>query len=107
MQEDLDSLAKTANQAIYTYMQGPSEFTITGTLKTYDATPLLRHIKVPTLYTVGEYDEADPATVKRFATEGGSVLLKPEHPTMKPIVVDPQRAEFRILGKVIGLIREM
>ena len=47
------------------------------------------------------------ATVKRFATEGGSVLLKPEHPTMKPIVVDPQRAEFRILGKVIGLIREM
>jgi repressor LexA len=47
------------------------------------------------------------ATVKRFATEGGTVLLKPEHPTMKPIVVDPQRAEFRILGKVIGLIREM
>jgi len=26
---------------------------------------------------------------------------------MKPIVVDPQRADFRILGKVIGLIREM
>jgi len=47
------------------------------------------------------------ATVKRFATESGTVLLKPEHPTMKPIVVDPQRAEFRILGKVIGLIREM
>ena len=47
------------------------------------------------------------ATVKRFATEGGTVLLKPEHPTMKPIVVDPQRSEFRILGKVIGLIREM
>jgi len=47
------------------------------------------------------------ATVKRFATEGGAIVLKPEHPTMKPIVVDPQRAEFRILGKVIGLIREM
>ena len=47
------------------------------------------------------------ATVKRFATEGGAVVLKLEHPTMKPIVVDPQRADFRILGKVIGLIREM
>lgn len=47
------------------------------------------------------------ATVKRFATEGGAVVLKPEHPTMKPIVVDPQRSDFRILGKVIGLIREM
>jgi len=47
------------------------------------------------------------ATIKRFATEGGAIVLKPEHPTMKAIVVDPQRAEFRILGKVIGLIREM
>jgi repressor LexA len=49
----------------------------------------------------------DEATVKRFAIEGGTVVLKPEHPTMKPILVDPQRSEFRILGKVIGLIREM
>ena len=47
------------------------------------------------------------ATVKRFAMEGGMVVLKPEHPTMKPIVVDPQRADFRILGKVVGLIRDM
>jgi repressor LexA len=47
------------------------------------------------------------ATVKRFGIEGAAVVLKPEHPTMKPIVVDPQRADFRILGKVIGLIREM
>jgi repressor LexA len=47
------------------------------------------------------------ATVKRFAMEGGVVVLKPEHPTMKPIVVDPHRTDFRILGKVVGLIREM
>ena len=47
------------------------------------------------------------ATVKRFTIEGGAVVLKPEHPTMKPIVVDQQRTDFRILGKVIGLIREM
>jgi len=49
----------------------------------------------------------DEATVKRFAVEGGAIVLKPEHPTMKPIVVDPQKAEFRILGKVVGLVREM
>lgn len=49
----------------------------------------------------------DEATVKRFAVEGGTIVLKPEHPTMKPIVVDPQKAEFRILGKVVGLIREL
>jgi repressor LexA len=47
------------------------------------------------------------ATVKRFATEGGMVVLKPEHPTMEPIVVDPRRADFRILGKVVGLFRDI
>ena len=36
------------------------------------------------------------ATVKRFARDGGSVVLKPEHPTMKPIVVGPERAEFTL-----------
>jgi proline iminopeptidase len=64
---ELDSLMSTVNEGIYNYMQGPSEFTITGTLKTYDATPFLKSVKVPVLFTVGEFDEADPATVKRQA----------------------------------------
>jgi len=64
---DLDSLAARINEGIYTYMWGPSEFTITGTLKTYDATPYLRDVKVPVLFTVGEFDESDPPTVKRLA----------------------------------------
>jgi repressor LexA len=45
------------------------------------------------------------ATVKRFVRDGDRVLLKPEHPTMAPIVVDGRRSEFRILGKVVGLLR--
>ena len=45
------------------------------------------------------------ATVKRFVRDGDRVVLKPEHPTMAPIVVDGRRSEFRILGKVIGLLR--
>jgi repressor LexA len=45
------------------------------------------------------------ATVKRFSREGKTVVLHPEHPTMKPIVVEPGRGDFRILGKVIGLVR--
>jgi len=64
---ELDSLMSTVNEGIYNYMQGPSEFTITGTLKTYDATPFLKSVKVPVLFTVGEFDEADPPTVKRQA----------------------------------------
>lgn len=47
----------------------------------------------------------DEATVKRFARDGERVILKPEHPTMKPIVVEPGRADVRILGKVLGVMR--
>ena len=43
-------------------------------------------------------------TVKRYLREGSRVVLKPENPAMTPIVVDPKR-DFRILGKVIGLLR--
>jgi proline iminopeptidase len=79
VQVDLDSLMSTVNEAIYNYMQGPSEFTITGTLKQYDGTPLLKDVTVPTLYTVGEFDEADPPTIKRFAsmTPGAKVIVLP------------------------------
>jgi proline iminopeptidase len=79
VEADLDSTMKTMNEAIYGYMQGPSEFTITGTLKKYDVTSELKTIKVPTLYTVGEFDEADVPTIKRFAamTPGAKVEVIP------------------------------
>jgi proline iminopeptidase len=67
VEADLDSTMATVNEAIYNYMQGPSEFTITGTLKSYDVTADLSSIGVPTLYTVGEFDEADTATVRHLA----------------------------------------
>ncbi len=45
------------------------------------------------------------ATVKRFGRQGDAVVLKPEHPTMSPILVRPGQAAFKILGKVVGLVR--
>ena len=68
IEADLDSMFAGANMGIYNYMYGPSEFTTVGTLKHYDGTPYLKTIKVPTLYLVGEVDEANPATVKRHAS---------------------------------------
>jgi repressor LexA len=47
------------------------------------------------------------ATVKRFGREGAAVVLRPEHPTMKPIVVEPGRGDFRVLGKVVGVVRQI
>ncbi len=67
VQADLDSSLASLNQAIYVYMQGPSEFTITGTLKRYDATAFLPQIRVPTLVTVGEFDEVGPELVRGHA----------------------------------------
>jgi len=77
LQADWDSTIATLNEGIYNYMQGPSEFTITGTLKTYNATPFLKEIKVPTLFTVGEFDEADPPTIARHArlTPGAKLVV--------------------------------
>ena len=79
VEADLDSLLKTVNQTIYNYMQGPSEFTIVGTLKDYNATGYLKDVKVPTLFAVGEFDEANPVTIRRFAamTPGAKVVIIP------------------------------
>ncbi len=76
---NLDSLMSQVNQNIYTYMQGPSEFTITGTLKSYNSTSFLKDVKVPTLFTVGDVDEADPVTIRKQAAmvPGGKVYVIP------------------------------
>jgi len=53
---------------------------------------------------LGDGDDAE-ATVKRYFRDGARVVLKPEHPTMGPIVIDPREREVRVLGKVIGVLR--
>lgn len=67
-QPDLDSAMAQFNQAVYAYMQGPSEFTITGTLKMWSALPWLGTIAAPTLFTVGEFDEVGPELVRQHAS---------------------------------------
>jgi proline iminopeptidase len=45
---------------VYNTMNGPSEFTVTGTLKTWDIMARLGEITVPTLLVGGRYDECTP-----------------------------------------------
>ena len=45
------------------------------------------------------------ATVKRYFTEGRRIRLQPENPDFDPIYVTKKSGEFRIAGKVVGLIR--
>ncbi len=49
----------------------------------------------------------DEATVKRFLRDGDRVVLKPEHPSMAPIIVAEGAVELKILGKVVGLFRDL
>ena len=62
---DIDSTFSQIGQS-YQYMWGPSEFTATGELISYDRTNQLGKIKVPTLFIAGEFDEACPSTVKYY-----------------------------------------
>ena len=50
---------------VYTTMWGPNEFTCTGNLIEWDRTDRLGEITVPTLITVGEFDEVHPSCAGR------------------------------------------
>ena len=52
---------------VYNYMWGPSEFTATGTLRDYDNHQALKRVRVPALFTTGEFDEARPTTIERLS----------------------------------------
>ena len=45
---------------------GPSEFTVTGTLKTWDIMDRLAEIHVPTLLVGGRYDECTPGHLEEM-----------------------------------------
>ncbi len=45
----------------------------------------------------------DSATIKRFYKENGHFRLQPENPHMEPLIYD----DVTIIGKVVGLIRNM
>ncbi|EIW77055.1 prolyl aminopeptidase [Coniophora puteana RWD-64-598 SS2] len=55
-----------ADPTVYLTMNGPSEFYITGSLKTFDLSSELHNIEVPTLLTNGRYDEVQDLSISPF-----------------------------------------
>ena len=55
---------KHANNAIYTQMQGPSEFGISGLLANWDIKNRLKEIYIPTLMIGAKYDTMDPKAME-------------------------------------------
>lgn len=65
--DELNRSFEVFSPDLYVTMWGNTEFNATGTLKDYDATDRLPRIKVPVLYTCGEYDESTPGANEHFA----------------------------------------
>lgn len=61
----VESRAK-ANKDVYMTMWGPSEFSPTGNLKTFDCTTQLHKINIPSLFVCGRYDEAAPESTQYY-----------------------------------------
>ncbi|MBI3872416.1 MAG: proline iminopeptidase-family hydrolase [candidate division Zixibacteria bacterium] len=63
---DIDSSFAQINPKLYAYVNGPSEFTLTGTFRDYDCTARMKDVRIPVLYVAGEFDEARPSTARHF-----------------------------------------
>ncbi|MCC6661174.1 MAG: proline iminopeptidase-family hydrolase [Phycisphaerales bacterium] len=77
--EPLDRAMAGMGQSVYGRMSGPSEFTVTGSLKDVDVTPRLHDLRLPTLFICGEYDEATPESTRYYAglAPNSSVVVIP------------------------------
>lgn len=95
---------KHLNNAIYTQMQGPSEFGIAGNLANWDVSDLLRNIKTPTLTIGAKYDSMDPEFMKWMSTEfpNGSYLYCENGSHM--CLYDDQQTYFNGLIKFIKAV---
>jgi proline iminopeptidase len=66
--EVLRTFEMMEQRPVYAYMNGPSEFTITGTIRNIDLTAQLPAIRTPTLVLGGRYDEVTPAVAHQISS---------------------------------------
>jgi proline iminopeptidase len=94
---------KHANSVVYTMMQGPSEFGISGRLANWDIRDRLKEITVPTLTVGAKYDTMDPEHMKWMSTQvkNGSYLYCPNGSHLA--MYDDQQT---FMQGVIGFIRK-
>jgi proline iminopeptidase len=80
--ESINRAFKHLNPNVYVYMQGPSEFGITGnaTLKNWDVTTRLKTLTIPTLVIGAKYDTMDPKHMEWMSKEvqNGRFLFCPK-----------------------------
>ncbi|WP_144223376.1 proline iminopeptidase-family hydrolase [Mesorhizobium amorphae] len=100
--EVAESLAQVArNPTVYNVMNGPNEFHVIGTLKTWSVIDRLPAIDVPTLIVSGRHDEATPATVQPYkdGIKGARWVIF-EHSSHMPHVEEQEEC-MRVVGSFL------
>jgi len=85
-------LAMEEDPTVYGTMNGPSEFTITGTLRSWSVVDRLAEIRVPALLVSGRHDETTPRLQETLrAGIAGSEWVCFEHSSHMPHVEERER----------------
>lgn len=102
--DGLNRALKHANGEIYTLMQGPSEFGISGRLAQWDIRDRLKEIRVPTLMIGAKYDTMDPKAMEEQSrrVQKGRYLYCPNGSHLS--MWDDQQV---FMHGVIGFIRDV
>lgn len=95
--------ANLRRNVVYETMNGPNEFTLIGNLKDWDRSDRLGEIALPTLVTVGRYDEITPACAETIHRGiAGSQLAIFEDSSHTPHLEE----EEAYLGVLSGFLRD-
>ena len=102
--DGLNRSIKHVNGVIYTLMQGPSEFGISGRLANWDIKNRLKEIKTPTLMVGAKHDTMDPEAMKEQSTmvQHGRYLYCPNGSHLA--MWDDQRV---FMNGVVGFIHDV
>ena len=99
VQRSIDAL--DVDPTVYMTMNGPSEFHVIGTLKSWSIIDRLDRIEVPVLLISGKYDEATPATVQPFKDRIKDVRWEIfEHSSHLPHVEETDRY-LKVVGRFL------
>lgn len=103
---DVNNAFNRTNEQVYNTLQGPTEFTITGSLKTWSIRDRLKKIKVPTLVLGGKYDSMDPQVIQdmahRFAHAEAHICPKGSHFS----IYDDQKDYFHAIWSFINCVEK-
>ena len=95
---------RDAGYQVYGYMNGPSEFTVVGTLKEWSVMDRRGEIDKPTLVVSGEYDELRPEHAREIhELIGGSELQILEGCSHLSFAEDPE-AFYRVANDFLGRV---